>query len=79
MPSTASMPTGPGGVMQWGLECDLLDERRVVALAVCPAAWMPDLARVLTSIYTLEMGSRKMAVATSGAWALDLACEPYRT
>ena len=48
-----------------------LDERRVVALSVVVAATIADLARVLVTIYTLEMGLRKMMVATSGGWAQD--------
>ena len=43
-----------------------LDERRVVALSVVVAATIADLARVLVTIYTPEMGSRKIMVATSG-------------
>ena len=35
-----------------------LDERGVVAPSVAVAAMMADLARVLVTIYTLEMGSR---------------------
>ena len=46
-----------------------LDKRGVVAPSVAGAAMMADLARVLVTIYTLEMGLRKTMVATSGAWA----------
>ena len=46
-----------------------LDKRGVVAPSVAVAAMMADLARVLVTIYTLEMGLRKMMVATSGGWA----------
>ena len=43
-----------------------LDERRVVALSVVVAATIADLARVLVTFYTPEMGSRKIMVVTSG-------------
>ena len=43
----------------------MMGTRSVVALFVAMAASMAGLARVLTSIYTPEMGSWKMVVADS--------------
>ena len=79
--STTSMTARLGCVAQWGLDDGgvLINTCRVVAPFGAVAASMAGLVKILTSTYTLEMGSRKMVVVTSGACAqganLDFAGE----
>ena len=69
--STTTTAADLGGVVQRRPNdgCGMVDSRRVGEPSGAMVASTAGLARVFTSIYTLEMGGRKMAEATSGACA----------
>ena len=69
--SSASMMTGLGGVVKWGLSCRrvMVDVCKTEAQSGAMVALAAGLARIVASIYTLELGWLKMVEAISGECA----------